>query len=134
VKNLADKNLQIPYSTNPRKLQMEYAVRLDNSINTEKKRNAIAGRVAPHLGLSIAALERQLERPDKSIMVRSNKRTAAEFIARWLRAYGVRVTVIEFKTSTTLIKITRHASLTIPPKANGFIRVPLGRQPVPTIC
>ncbi len=134
VKNSAEKNLQISYTNQQGKSKMEFAVRLDNSVNSGKNRNAIAGRVAPHLGLSIAALERQLERPDKSIMVRTNKRSAAEFIARWLRAYGIKVTVLEYRTSTTMIRLTRHTSLTIPPKANGFIRVSPGRQPAPTIC
>ena len=113
---------------------MQYAVRLDEQIIGGKQRNDIAKRVAPHLGLSIPALERHLERPDKSIMVRSNKRSAAEFIARWLRAYGVRVTVLEFHNPSTMIRLTKHASLTIPPRANGFNRVPLGRQPAPTLC
>ena len=113
---------------------MQYAVRLDQQIISGKRRNDIAKRVAPHLGLGIPALERHLERPDKSIMVRSNKRSAAEFIARWLRAYGVCVTVLEFRNPSTMIRLTRHASLTIPPRANGFNRVPLGRQPAPTLC
>lgn len=112
---------------------MQYAVRLDSTINRGKTRNDIAQRVAPHLGIPIYALERQLERPNKSILVRSNKRSAAEFIARWLRAYGVRVTVLEFR-SPTLIRTTRHTSLTIPPRANGFMRVALGRQAKPTLC
>ncbi len=112
---------------------MQYAVRLDSSIRNAKRRNEIAARVAPHLGIRVATLERHLERPNKSIMVRSNKRSAAEFIARWLRAYGVQVTVLENQTPTT-IRVTQHANLSIPPKANGFMRLPLGRQPAPTLC
>ncbi len=113
---------------------MTYAVRLDLSIKSGKRRNDIAVRVAPHLGLSIPDLERQLERPEKSILVRSNKRSAAEFIARWLRAYGVQVTVLELHEVGTVIRLNRHSSLTIPPRANGFTRVSLGRQPAPTLC
>ncbi len=112
---------------------MQYAVRLDSSISSAKRRNEIAAKVAPHLGIGVLTLERHLERPNKSILVRSNKRTAAEFIARWLRAYGVQVTVLENQTPTT-IRITQNVNLTIPPKANGFMRVPLGRQPAPTLC
>jgi hypothetical protein len=114
---------------------MQYAIRLDQQIKNAKRRYEIAARVAKHLGLMQWALERQLERPDKSILARTNKRSAAEFIARWLRAYGVRVTVLEFHapiTAHTTIR-TRHASLTIPPRAAGFARVPLGRQPAPTL-
>jgi hypothetical protein len=111
---------------------MQYAIRLDQQLQNAKRRRDIAARVAPHLGLMQWSLERQLARPDKSILVRTNKRSAAEYIARWLRAYGVRVTVLDLLPSKTIVR-TRHASLTIPPRAAGVRRMTWGRQPAPTL-
>ncbi len=100
---------------------MRYAVRLDQSLQRQLYTRDIAKRVAPHLGVEVFVLERQLARPSKSILVRSNKRSAAEFIARWLRAYGVKVTVLEFANSTTIqTRRIKHTSLTILPQANSM--------------
>lgn len=100
---------------------MRYAIRLDQRIQNDKRRSEIARQVAKHLGLMQWSLERQLNRPDKTLLVRTNKRSAAEYIARWLRAYGVKVTILEFlvtpRTPTTLR--TRHASLSFMPRALG---------------
>jgi acetylornithine deacetylase/succinyl-diaminopimelate desuccinylase-like protein len=112
---------------------MYYAIRLDQRIHNAKRRHDIAHHIAKHIGLMQWSLERQLERPDKSILVRTNKRPAAEYIARWLRAYGVQVTVLEFVNGTQTTVRTRHASLVIPPRAAGFVAVALGRQPTPTL-
>lgn len=98
---------------------MRYAIRLDQRIQNDKRRSEIARQVAKHLGLVQWSLERQLNRPDKTLLVRTNKRSAAEFIARWLRAYGVRVTIIEFMahTTSTMPTRTRHASISVSPRA-----------------
>jgi hypothetical protein len=102
---------------------MRYAIRLDQRIHNAKRRHDIAHHVAKHVGVMHWSLERQLERPDKSILLRTNKRSAAEYIARWLRAYGVRVTVLEFLASPTVPTThrTRHASLNIAPLAKQVL-------------
>jgi hypothetical protein len=102
--------------------KMHYAIRLDSRIHNAKRRHDIAHHVAKHIGLMQWSLERQLERPDKSILVRTNKRSAAEYIARWLRAYGVRVTVLEFANATQTSVRTRHSSLVIASRVGADLR------------
>jgi hypothetical protein len=116
----------------PLGVAMHYAIRLDQRIQNAKRRHDIAHHVAKHIGLMAWSLERHLERPDKSILVRTNKRSAAEFIARWLRAYGVQVTVLEFFNAAQPTVRTRHASLVISPRT-GCVPLVFGRPSSPTL-